>query len=181
LLDATFQVVSILTTTGYATADFDLWPDLSRTLLVLLMFVGGCAGSTSGGAKVMRYVIAFKAALREVRLIFSPSTVLPIFVGGKPVPNSVARSVSGYFFLYFASWGLGTLILTFGVQGLETSATASIAVLGNIGPGLSAVGPTQNFAFFSAGQKLAMVLLMWLGRLEVYSIIALFTFSYWRR
>ncbi len=181
LLDATFQVVSVVTTTGFATADFDLWPDFSRTLLVLLMFVGGCAGSTAGGAKVMRYLIAWKAALREVRLIFSPSTVLPILVGGKKVPNSVARSVSGYFFLYFASWALGTVILTFGAQGLETSATAAITVLGNIGPGLAGVGPTQNFAFFSDGQKLAMVLLMWIGRLEVYAILALFTVAYWRR
>lgn len=181
LLDSTFQVASILTTTGFATADFNAWPNLSRMLLVLLMFVGGCAGSTAGGIKVMRYVIAFRAALREVRLIFSPSTVITIFVGGKKVPDVVVRSVAGFLILYLASWAFGTLLLTIGGLDLESSSTASIATLGNIGPGLGAVGPTANFAFFSDWQKLVMVLLMWLGRLEVYAIAALFTTAFWRR
>ena len=181
LLDSLFQVVSILTTTGFATADFDLWPNLSRNLLVGMMFVGGCAGSTAGGMKIMRVVIGLKSAFREVKLIFSPSTMVPIFVGGKVVPDPVVRSVAGFFILYFTSWALGTLCLTVGNIGLETSATAAIAVLGNIGPGLEAVGPTQNFGFFNAWQKLLMVLLMWLGRLEVYAIAALVTTGFWRR
>lgn len=181
LLDSAFQVASILTTTGFATADFDAWPDLSRMLLVCLMFIGGCAGSTAGGIKVMRYLIALRAAWREVRLIFSPSTVITIFVGGKKVPDVVVRSVAGFLILYLASWVLGTLLLAIGGLDLESASTASIATLGNIGPGLTAVGPTANFAFFSDGQKLVMVLLMWLGRLEVYAIAALFTTAFWRR
>lgn len=181
LLDAAFQVVSIMTTTGFATADFEQWPNVSRALLVALMFVGGCAGSTAGSMKVMRMLIGLKTAFREVRLIFSPNTVIPILVGGKAVPDSVARSVAGFFILFLSSWGAGTLLLTSTGTGLVTSGTAAIATLGNIGPGLEAVGPIENFAFFSRGDKLVMVLLMWLGRLEVYSIAALFTVAFWRR
>ena len=180
-LDAVFQVVSIMTTTGFATADYDAWPSLARLLMVGLMFIGGCAGSTAGGLKVMRLAIGLKSAFREVRSIFSPSLVLRIFVGGKAVPDAVVRSVAGFFILYFTSWALGTLFLTLGGIDLETSASASIATLGNIGPGLAEVGPTKNFAFWTDAQKLMMVLLMWLGRLEVYAIAALFTASYWRR
>lgn len=180
-LDSLFQVASILTTTGFATVDYDAWPNFSRLLMVGLMFIGGCAGSTSGGVKIMRFVIGIQAAFREVRLIFSPSHVITVFVGGKSVPNSVVRSVVGFFILYFASWAVGVLLLTVGGLDLESSATASIATLGSIGPGLKAVGPTMNFAFFEPWQKLVMVLLMWLGRLEIYAILALLTLAFWRR
>lgn len=180
-LDSLFQVVSIMTTTGFATADYEQWPNIARELLVGLMFIGGCAGSTAGGLKIMRMVIGLKSAFREVRLTFSPSTVIPIFVGGKAVPNSVVRSVSGFFILYFTSWALGTFLLTVGGVDLETSASAAIATLGNIGPGLNLVGPTANFAFWSDPHKILMILLMWLGRLEVYAIAALMTAAFWRR
>lgn len=177
-----FQVTSILTTTGFATTDFEGWPAAARMLLVATMFVGGCAGSTAGSMKVMRMVIGLKAAWREVRLIFSPSTVISILVGSKPVPEGVVRSVAGFFILYLSTWGLGTVALTLvGGEGLVTSATAAAATLGNIGPGLEAVGPVDNYAFFHPVSKLIMVLLMWLGRLEVYSILALATVQFWRR
>ena len=180
VLDSAFQAASILTTTGFATADFDGWPVFGRMLLVVLMFVGGCAGSTAGSMKVMRMAIGLKAAIREVRLIFSPNTVLAVFVSGKAVPDSVVRSVAGFFILYLSAWALGALLLSLGEPDLITAATASAASIGNIGPGLSLVGPTQNFAAFNAAEKGLMVLLMWLGRLEVYSIAALFTRAYWR-
>ena len=180
-LDAGFQAVSITTTTGFATADFDTWPVLSRMLLVGLMFVGGCAGSTAGSMKVMRMVIGLRSAVREVRLIFSPNTVISVFVGGKPVPDQVVRSVAGFFILYLSIWAGGTILLSISGPDLVTSATASAATIGNIGPGLAAVGPTQNFAFFAPWDKALMVLLMWMGRLEIYSIAALFTLSFWRR
>ncbi|MEM7483110.1 MAG: TrkH family potassium uptake protein [Acidobacteriota bacterium] len=180
-LDAAFQVVSIMTTTGFTSQDFDAWPNLSRMLLVILMFVGGCAGSTSGSMKVMRMVVGLKTAFREVRLSFSPNTVATVFVGGKAVPESVVRSVTGFFILFLSSWGVGTLLLTLGGHSLVTAGTAAIATLGNIGPGLDAVGPTQSYAFFKPWEKLLMVLLMWVGRLEVYSIAALFMFRFWRR
>ncbi|MDA8020461.1 MAG: TrkH family potassium uptake protein [Thermoanaerobaculia bacterium] len=181
VLDGTFQVVSIVTTTGFATADFDLWPNWSRILLVGLMFVGGCAGSTAGGMKIMRLAIGLKSAAREVKLMFSPSSVVAVFIGDKAVPEPVVRSVVGFIILYFLAFGLGVGLLTAGGVDLETSATASIATLGNIGPGLHAVGPTGNFAGFASFQKLVMVLLMWLGRLEVYAIASLFAMSFWRR
>jgi trk system potassium uptake protein TrkH len=180
LLDSAFQAASILTTTGFATADFATWPVFGRMLLVVLMFVGGCAGSTSGSMKVMRMAIGVKSALREVRLIFSPNTILAVFVRGKAVPDSVVRSVAGFFILYLSTWGVGALLLSIGAPDLITAATASAASLGNIRPGLRAVGPTENFALFNAAEKSLMVLLMWLGRLEVYSIAALFTRAYWR-
>ena len=180
LLDSAFQAVSITTTTGFATADFDGWPVLSKMLLVGLMFVGGCAGSTAGSMKVMRMVIGLRSAFREARLIFSPNTVLSVFVGGKAVPNSVVRSVAGFFILYLSIWALGTLALSINGPDLVTSATASAATIGNIGPGLNAVGPTQNFAFWGSFDKLLMILLMWMGRLEIYAIAALFSRAFWR-
>jgi trk system potassium uptake protein TrkH len=180
LLDAAFQAVSLTTTTGFATADFDVWPVLSRLLLVGLMFVGGSAGSTAGSMKVMRMVIGLRSAFREARLIFSPNTVMSVFVGGKAVPDSVVRSVAGFFILYVSIWALGTLALSLDGPDLVTSATASAATLGNIGPGLGAVGPTGNYAFFDSWDKGLMVLLMWMGRLEIYSIAALFSRAFWR-
>ena len=179
-LDAVFQSVSITTTTGFATADFDTWPVLSRMLIVGLMFVGGCAGSTGGSMKVMRMLIGLRSAFREARLIFSPNTMMAVFVGGKSVPDAIVRSVAGFFILYLSIWGLGTLLLSISGPDLVTSATASAATLGNIGPGLAMVGPTQNFAFFSGWDKALMVLLMWMGRLEIYSIVALFSRAFWR-
>ncbi len=181
LLDSVFQAVSIATTTGFTTADFDDWPNFARVLLLVLMFVGGCAGSTAGGMKIMRLVVGLKAALREVRLIFSPSTVVSVFSRGRAVPESVVRSVGGFLILYFASWFAGLLLLTVGGVDLETSMSASIATLGNIGPGLHAVGPTVNFAFFTSWQKVVMIVLMWLGRLEVYAIAAVVSTAFWRR
>lgn len=181
LLDSVFQVTSILTTTGFATADFETWPSFARMALVALMFVGGCAGSTAGSMKVMRMVIGLKAALREVRLIFSPSSVISILVGRRAVPEGVVRSVAGFFILYLSSWGLGTVVLTLvSGQELVTTATAAAATLGNIGPGLEAVGPVDSYAFFDPVSKIVMILLMWLGRLEVYSIAALLTVRFWK-
>ncbi|MCB1035346.1 MAG: TrkH family potassium uptake protein [Acidobacteria bacterium] len=179
-LAAAFQVASVTTTTGFATADFELWPGFSKLLLVALMFMGGCAGSTSGSMKVMRMVIGLKSAMREVRYIFSPNTQAAVFVGGHAVPDPIVRSVAGFFILYFTSWGVGTLLLTLDGHSLVTAATAAIATLGNVGPGLEQVGPVENFAFFSSGSKLLMVLLMWIGRLEVYAIAALANPRFWR-
>jgi len=181
LLDSTFQVVSISTTTGFATANFDQWPVLSRMLLLAVMFMGGCAGSTAGSMKVMRMVVGIKAAFREMQQIFSPSTVAAVIIGGKAVPDSVVRAVMGFFILFVTSWGIGTVALTLMGHDLVTSGSAAIATLGNIGPGLAGVGPVENYAFFGAPEKLVMVLLMWLGRLEVYSILAVFTLRYWSR
>lgn len=181
LIDGAFQTTSILTTTGFASADFELWPTFSTKLLVALMFVGGCAGSTAGSMKVMRMVIGLKFAFREVKQLFSPNNILTIFVDGQAVPDSVARAVGGFFILYLSSWGIGAVLLSIGSPDIVTAATASAATVGNIGPGLAAVGPIDNYAFFSSFHKLLMVVLMWMGRLEIYSFAAIITPMFWRR
>lgn len=181
LLDAAFQVASIVTTTGFATTNFDAWPDLSRTVLVMLMFVGGCAGSTAGGIKVIRLILGWRATVREIRQTFSPNAVIAIVVGGRAVPESSMRSVSSFLVIWMIAWAVGALLLSVGDTGIATAATASIATLANVGPGLDQVGPTAHYAFFSGWQKLLMVMLMWLGRLELFALLAVFQRHFWRR
>lgn len=181
VLDAAFQVVSLLTTTGFATADFSTWPDVSRAILVGVMFAGGCAGSTAGGTKIIRILIGWKAALREVRLTYSPYSVVAITIGGKPVPEETVRGVVALILLWMLAWGAGAVLLTAGNRGIITAATAAIATLSNIGPGLEAVGPVGNFASFAPWQKIVMCILMWLGRLEFFAMLALLQLHFWRR
>jgi trk system potassium uptake protein TrkH len=181
LLDSAFQVTSILTTTGFATADFAQWPDFARAILVGFMLVGGCAGSTAGGAKIVRVIVGWRAAIREVRLTFSPNSVIAVTVGGKPIPEESVRGVVALLLLWALAWGAGAILLAVGDTDIVTAATASIATLSNIGPGLSAVGPTGNFSFFEPWQKAVMVLLMLLGRLEFFAVLALFQQQFWRR
>jgi len=181
LLDVAFQVVSVLTTTGFATADFADWPAFSRSLLVALMLVGGCAGSTAGGAKIIRLLIAWTAAMREVRLTFSPNSVVAVTVGRVAVPEESVRAVVALLLMWFVAWGAGSVLLSIGEMDIVTAATAAIATLSNIGPGLSAVGPTGNFAFFAPWQKIVMLNLMLLGRLEFFALLALVQPRFWRR
>ena len=179
--DALFQVVSILTTTGFATVDFDQWPDPARTLLVAIMILGGCAGSTAGGFKISRAIIAWRAAMREVRLTYGPNSVISVALGGVSVPEDSVRSVVALFFLWITAWGAGALLLSIGDIDIVTAGTASIATLSNIGPGLGLVGPSGDFAFFSSWQKIVMILLMWLGRLEFFAVLALLHPRFWTR
>ena len=181
VLDVAFSVASVITTTGFMTVDFDRWPETSRWLLVTLMFIGGCAGSTAGGIKVIRVLVAWSAAMREVRLTFSPNAVVAVMMGDKPVPEESIRAVMALIGLWFLAWIVGTAILTLGDVDLVTAATASISTLSNVGPGLGRVGPTTNYAFFGDGQTFAMVVLMWLGRLEFFAILALADPRFWRR
>jgi trk system potassium uptake protein TrkH len=179
--DALFQVVSILTTTGFATVDFDHWPDPARILLVTAMVVGGCAGSTAGGLKISRAIIGWRAAMREVRLTYGPNSVIAVALGGQSVPEESVRSVVSLFFLWIAAWGAGALLLSIGDADFVTASTASIATLSNIGPGLGLVGPAGDFTFFSAWQKVLMIFLMWLGRLEFFALLALLSPRFWTR
>jgi trk system potassium uptake protein TrkH len=181
LLDAAFQTVSILTTTGFATEDFDRWPGVAHAVLMSLMLIGGCAGSTAGGPKVIRTLIGARVALREVRLTFSPNAVIAIAIGDQVVPEESARAVTALILLWVLGWGVGTLLLAVGDTPLVTAATASLATLSNVGPGLAEVGPTGNFAFFAGWQKIVMVLLMWLGRLEFFALLALVLPRFWSR
>ena len=181
LIDSFFQVASVVTTTGFATVDFAAWPDVPKVVLLLLMLCGGCAGSTAGGVKVSRLIVGLKATLREVRLTFSPNAVIAIALGGRVFPNESVRSVLGFLVLWVMTWALGTLLLAVGDTGLVTAATASLATLSNVGPGLAGVGPTESYAFFAGWQKVLLIVLMWLGRLEFFALMALLLPRFWRR
>jgi len=180
VLDASFQVVSIATTAGFSTANFAEWPGWAQAILVTLMFVGGCAGSTAGGAKIIRLIVGIRVALREARLVFSPNSVVAISVGKRIVPETSARAILVLLVLWGVAWAGGALLLSVGDTDIVTAATASIATLSNIGPGLAAVGPMESFAGFAAWQKFVMTLLMWLGRLEFFSVLALMLPRFWK-
>jgi trk system potassium uptake protein TrkH len=177
---ASFQAVSMQTTTGFATADFDAWPGFCRLLLVLLMFVGGCAGSTGGSMKVIRYMIMGKLAAVQVRRFFRPRQVSSVRVGREVVDEGLQRSIAGFFVLFLSTWVAVALALALMGSDLVTSVSASIACLGNIGPGLAQVGPAQNYFFFSAPAKLLLAAAMIIGRLEVYTVVGLLSRSFWK-
>ena len=178
---AYFQVATIISTTGFATADFDKWPELSRWILVLLMFAGGCAGSTAGGLKFSRVIILFKSYLYELKQLILPTRVKRIWFEGKAVSDQTVRSVLVYFQTYMAIIGGSVLLLTLDGRDLVTNLTASIACISNIGPGLSLVGPTGNYAFFSVFSKLVLSFNMLIGRLEIFPVLFLFAPSVWKK
>ena len=180
--EAAFQVVSILTTTGFTTADFELWPVFLKFGLILLMFIGGCGGSTGGGLKVVRVVLAVKMAWGSMMQAIFPNAVLPVKMDGKPVLPRLSSGVLAYFFIYIVLFFAGTLILTATDRcDLVTAFSASIASLSNIGPGLAKVGATQNYAWVSVPGKWTLIFLMLAGRLELYSILILMIPATWKK
>ncbi len=176
-----FQSTSILTTTGFVTADFDLWPQPSRMLLVLMMFVGGCAGSTGGGIKIVRIMIMWKKMVKEMRQFMRPNAVMQVKLGGKPVEAEVVANIAAFFTIFIVIFVLASFLMTFFTPNLETAATSVIATLGNIGPGLNAVGATQNYAAIPTAGQAILSLCMLLGRLELYTVLILFLPSFWKR
>lgn len=178
---AAFQVVSIMTTTGFCTDNFDIWPNFSRVLLLALMFIGGCAGSTGGGIKVVRVVMLVKMAYWRLESTFRPKTVRAIRVSGQVIDERIQRVVYGYFVLIIGWFALGSLFMSLLGLPLETAVTSVIATLNNIGPGLAGVGATQNFAAIPAIGKVFLSLSMVLGRLEVFSIMVLLLPAFWRQ
>ena len=166
-----FQVASIVTTTGYATADFNLWPQFSKAILLLLMIVGACAGSTGGGLKVSRAVMLFKTVGREIRHLLHPRSVNSVRFEGKQVDGATLKGVSSYFALYIICILAICLILSLEPFDLETNLSATLACFNNIGPGLAAVGPASNYAAYSPLSKLVLSLAMLLGRLEIYPLL----------
>ncbi len=179
--EAMFQVVSLQTTTGYVTADFDGWNSFAKTLLLLLMFVGGCAGSTAGGIKVVRFLVLSKNAKRVLSQSVRPHAVIPVRVGRRVVPETVLAGVLGFFFLYMMTFGAGTLLLATSNVSLVTSASAVAATLNNVGPGLELVGATLNYAPIAAFGKVVLIAMMLLGRLELLAVMLPFTRSFWSR
>jgi trk system potassium uptake protein TrkH len=176
-----FQASSIMTTTGYATADFDVWPQLSRVLLVTLMFIGASAGSTGGGLKVVRVQLLLKSMIRDIRRTIHPKSVNTVKLDGHTVDESILSGVQGFFFAYFLILIVSTVIVSLDGFSFETNFTAVVATLSNIGPGLDVVGPTGNFAAFSDVSKIVLSMCMLIGRLEVFPILMLFAPSAWRQ
>ncbi|HEX3035736.1 MAG TPA: potassium transporter TrkG, partial [Thermodesulfobacteriota bacterium] len=178
---SSFQVVSIGTTTGYATDNFDMWPPLSKWLLFLLMFLGGCAGSTAGGIKNIRIIVIFKKGYRELYRLIYPKAVLPIRLGKKTVSEEAVSSMASFFLLYLLVFLIGTLLVMAEGIPIITAISACAATIGNVGPGLEKVGPSLNFAHLSTFAKFILSLLMLLGRLEIFTILVLFTPAFWRK
>ena len=178
---AAFQVGSIITTTGYATTDFNVWPVFSKTILVILMFVGACAGSTGGGIKVSRIIILVKSVKQELGYFIHPRSVKVIKMDNKPLSANNIRGVNAFFVTYTLIFVVSLLIITFDNFDLVTNFTAVTATLNNIGPGLKLVGPTGNFGIFSPVAKYILMFDMLAGRLELYPILLLFTPSVWKK
>ena len=179
--DSFFQVGSIITTTGYSTVDFNLWPDFSKSIIFMLMFIGASAGSTAGGMKVIRVLVVFKQIKRQISKIFHPRAVIPIKIGNKVISDETVSSIFSFLGIYAMIFIVGTILISLEGFGLETSITSVVSSLSNIGPGLGLVGPAETFSKFSSGGKLLLSFLMLLGRLEFFTMIALLVPSTWKK
>jgi len=170
---AVFQSTAIVTTTGFATANFDQWPHFSRALLFMMMFVGGCAGSTGGSVKVVRLMIVLRKLIADLKRILRPHAVIPVRVGDRAIPENIVTSVTTFFILFLSLFAFGGLVLSMMGYDMITAFSASAACLGNIGPGFNLVGPMQNYEFFKPSAKLILVVMMIVGRLELYTILVM--------
>lgn len=178
---AAFQAASIMTTTGFSTVDFNLWPQLSKAVLLLLMFIGACAGSTGGGMKVSRIVVYMKSIKREMAALIHPRSVKVMKLEGKAVDSAMLRSIFSFLSAYLVIFVVSLLIVTLDGFDLETNFSAVAATFNNIGPGLGGVGPTSNFAGYSVLSKLVLSLDMLIGRLEIFPILLLFAPNTWKK
>lgn len=181
LRHAFFQVSSIITTTGYGTVDFNTWPTFSKAILVVLMFVGACAGSTGGGIKVSRILILIKSSLADMRKMLHPNAVTTVRLEGKPLPEKSIRGAQVYLSVYMLIFVVSFLLLSLERFDLVTTFTALASCINNIGPGLEVVGPMGNFSAFSPAAKLLLSFDMLVGRLEIFPMLLLFAPSIWRR
>lgn len=181
LQQSAFQVASIITTTGFATTDFNAWPEVSRIILIILMFVGACAGSTGGGIKVSRFIILFKSIAKELHLYIHPNAVKKIKMDEKPIPHEVVRSTNIFMSVYVLIFAFSVLVIGFNDYDLTTNFTAVAATLNNIGPGLELVGPTGNFGPFSPLSKCVLIFDMLAGRLEIFPLLLLFVKDTWKK
>ena len=180
LRHAAFQVSTIITTTGYATTDFNLWPEFSRTILVLLMFVGACAGSTGGGIKVSRLIIMVKSVRNEIMSVTHPRSVQKVHMDGRRIPDNVVKTVLCYLAGYVVILIVSVLLISLDNFDMTTNFTAVMATFNNVGPGLNRVGPTGNFGGFSVLSKLVLMFDMLVGRLELFPMLVIFAPGLWR-
>ncbi len=176
-----FQVISILTTTGYATADYESWPAMSQVILLICMFIGGSAGSTGGGMKCLRIMLCLKFCYKELFQLIHPHGVKRLKIAGKPIPEDVMRSVLGFLALYILLFAVCAVALAGMGVDFVTAFGAVAATIGNIGPGFGMVGPVENFALIPEAGKWLLIWCMLLGRLEIYTIIVLLAPEFWRR
>lgn len=179
--EAIFQVSSIMTSTGYATTDFDMWPQFSRFIICAVMFTGACTGSTGGGMKVARFIIYFKQIGKQLEFLIHPRSVKILRMNGKKIEHNTIRVVDTYLIVYMVIFAFSMLLLTIDDFDLTTTFTAVSATFNNIGPGLGMVGPTGNFSQFSALSKIVMIFDMLAGRLEIFPLLVLLTPATWRR
>ena len=179
---ASFQVASIMSTTGFVTADFNLWPVATRMLILLLMFIGSCAGSTAGGMKVCRIGMLVKQGLRDVRHVFQPRKITVVRFEGKGVDEMILKQIAVFAFVYVAMVLLGGFLVSLeGLYDVETNMTAALTCVSNVGPGLGSVGPVENFAGYGPFATIILSLLMLAGRLELFPILALFHPAMWKK
>lgn len=174
-----FQVSSLITTTGYGTVDFDQWTTFSKSILFMLMFVGGCAGSTGGGMKNIRILVLFKLIKREISKIFHPRAVIHVKVNNRVLSPDVLTGITSFFSLYIIIFVLGTILISLEGIGMVGSASAVAATIGNIGPGFEFVGPTQTYSEFSSASKMLLSFFMLFGRLELFTMLMLFNPKFW--
>lgn len=182
LRQAAFTVASLGTSTGFATANYDTWPDPVRILLIVLMFTGATAGSTAGGMKVVRILILMKVVSREFRKLLHPRAIIPIRLGGRPLKEDTVMTVVAFFFSFITIWMMGSifLIATDPMLNLFDGAVAAASAMGNVGPAMGVLGPTETFADLLPSSKVVFALLMWVGRLEVFTALLLFAPGTWK-
>ena len=181
LRHAAFQIISITTTTGYCVADFDMWPNFLRYMLVVLMFFGGCAGSTGGGMKMIRIMVILKTALREIKVIVQPRIIAPIKIGKKVVEEKYIANIVGFVLLFLTCFTIFSVAMSFLIEDLTTAITTVAATICNIGPGLSGVGATENYAWIPTPGKWILTLCMLLGRLEIYTVFIALSPASWKK
>ena len=179
-LDSLFQTVSIITTTGFGTSDYELWPFFSQFLIIVLMFVGGMGGSTGGGMKIARIILLIKFAATETRRMLHSRAIIPIRIGSRYISEDVIRNTLGFFLIYISIFVLTTLILTMLNLDFESAIGAAASAIGNIGPGLGDYGPTDNFSLLHPFGKWMLSFCMLLGRLEVFTVMVLFSRTFWK-
>ena len=178
---AAFQVTSVLTTTGFVTADFTMWSYFATTLMFSLFFIGGSAGSTSGGVKIVRHIIMIKNSFYEFKKLLHPNAIIPVRYNGTGVPKNIIYNILAFFILYMLIFIVGSIILTFFGLDFESAIGATASSLGNIGPAIGSVSPVDNFAHLSIGAKWFCSFLMLIGRLELFTVLILFTPFFWRK
>ncbi|MFC1504443.1 TrkH family potassium uptake protein [Spirochaetota bacterium] len=178
---AAFQAASILTTTGFATANFDAWPALAKNVLFVLMFIGGCSGSTGGGIKVIRIFTLIKLGINEMKYLIHPRGIFILKIGGKAVTKDIVYSIAGFYFIYISSLLIVLFVVATSGQDILTSISTALVTVGNIGPGFSKIGPTLNYAFYPHYVKWVLSMAMLIGRLELYTVLVIFTYQFWKK